>query len=129
MYLRNLMAMDVEEMIRSAPIDAVVLLFGCDKTVPGQLMGAISAGKPAIGLAVGPRAARRWKGEVLTIDRVWELTDQRRAGLIDEKEWSEIEGELVGGPGTCNVLGPRQRWRRWLRQSGCRCLAQRCCPR
>jgi dihydroxy-acid dehydratase len=105
MLLRNLMAMDVEETISSAPIDAVVLLGGCDKTVPAQLMGALSAGRPAILLVAGPREPTRWRDRTLTIDHVWELADARRAGEIDDEAWSELEGLLVGGPGTCNALG------------------------
>src|SRR5882757_3777498 len=105
LYLRNLMAMDVEEMITASPIDGVVLLGGCDKTIPAQLMGAASAGKPAIALAAGPRATGRWKGEPQTIDDLWPLSDKRRTGELDDEEWSRLEGCLIPGIGTCNVLG------------------------
>ncbi|MFJ6393872.1 dihydroxy-acid dehydratase [Streptomyces sp. NPDC091972] len=105
LYLRNLMAIDVEEMIAASPIDGVVLLGGCDKTVPAQLMGAISAGKPAIMVTAGPRATGRLHGEALTIDDLWTLSDRRRAGELDDDEWQAIEGSLVPGVGTCNVLG------------------------
>ncbi|MFE4175680.1 dihydroxy-acid dehydratase [Streptomyces sp. NPDC056909] len=105
LYLRNLMAIDVEEMITSSPIDAVVLLGGCDKTVPAQLMGAISAGKPAVLVTAGPRATGRLHGEPLTIDDLWTLSDRRRAGDLDDAEWEAIEGSIVPGVGTCNVLG------------------------
>ncbi|MER8069299.1 dihydroxy-acid dehydratase [Streptomyces sp. NPDC094034] len=105
LYLRNLMAMDVEEMITASPIDGVVLLGGCDKTVPAQLMGALSAGKPAVALAAGPRATGRWAGKPLTIDDLWTLSDERRTGALDDARWSRLEGCLVPGAGTCNVLG------------------------
>jgi dihydroxy-acid dehydratase len=75
MMLRNLMAMDVEEMITGSPIDGVVLLNGCDKTVAAQLMGALSANKPALLVGSGPRPAGTWKGQSLTIDDGWRLRD------------------------------------------------------
>ncbi|HEX4443890.1 MAG TPA: dihydroxy-acid dehydratase [Galbitalea sp.] len=105
MLLRNLMSMDVEEMIASSPIDGVVLLGGCDKTVPAQLMGAISAGLPAVMVTAGPRPVSCWKGEALTIDEVWPLIDERRLGRLPDDEWEELEASLNRGPGTCNVLG------------------------
>lgn len=105
LYLRNLMAIDVEEMISSSPIDGVVLLGGCDKTVPAQLMGALSAGKPAVLVTAGPRTTGRLNGEPLTIDDLWTLSDRRRAGEVTDKEWQNIEGSIVPGIGTCNVLG------------------------
>lgn len=105
MLLRNLMSMDVEEMISSSPIDGVVLLGGCDKTVPAQLMGAISAGLPAVMVTAGPRPVSCWKGEALTIDEVWPLIDERRLGRMPDADWAELEGALNRGPGTCNVLG------------------------
>ena len=105
MFLRNLMSMDVEEMIASSPVDGVVLLAGCDKTVPAQLMGAISANKPAVMVVAGPRPTSCWKNDVLTIDDVWPLIDQRRLGNLDDAEWKELEGSLNTGVGSCNVLG------------------------
>lgn len=105
MLLRNLMAMDVEEMINASPIDGVVLLNGCDKTVAAQLMGALSANKPALALGAGYRPAGSWRGRTLTIDDSWHLADQRRAGTIDDSQWTELEGCLNPGPGVCNVLG------------------------
>jgi dihydroxy-acid dehydratase len=103
---RNLMAMDTEEMIRAQPMDAVVLVGGCDKTVPAQLMGAISAGRPAIGLVAGPMLTARWHGE-----RLGACTDCRRfwakyrAGEIDAGEIAEVEGNLATTAGTCAVMG------------------------
>ena len=105
MFLRNLMSMDVEEMIASSPVDGVVLLAGCDKTVPAQLMGAVSANKPAIMVVAGPRPTSCWKKEMLTIDDVWPLIDERRLGNLDDADWRELEGNLNTGVGSCNVLG------------------------
>ncbi|MFC1405506.1 MULTISPECIES: dihydroxy-acid dehydratase [Streptacidiphilus] len=105
MLLRNLMAMDVEEMISASPIDAVVLLGGCDKTVAAQLMGALSADKPALSLTTGPRPAGRWRGGELTIDDSWRIADERRSGLLDDRAWHEVEGCISPGPGVCNVMG------------------------
>ncbi len=105
MLLRNLMSMDVEEMIASSPIDGVILLAGCDKTVPAQLMGAISANKPSLMVTAGPRPVSCWRGAAMTIDEVWPLIDERRLGRLDDAEWNELEGALNVGVGTCNVLG------------------------
>ena len=106
LMFRNLMAIDTEEMIRAQPMDAVVLVGGCDKTVPAQLMGAISANRPAIGLVAGPMMTARWHGE-----RLGACTDCRRfwaryrAGEIDDAEIAEIEGNLATTAGTCAVMG------------------------
>src|SRR5712664_3642877 len=106
MYLRNLMAMETEEMIRAQPMDAVVLIGGCDKTIPAQLMGAISANRPAIQLVAGPMMTSRWHGE-----RLGACTDCRRfwakyrAGEVDAGEIHEIEGNLATTAGTCAVMG------------------------
>jgi dihydroxy-acid dehydratase len=106
MKFRNLMAMDTEEMIRAQPMDAVVLMGGCDKTVPAQLMGAVSAGKPAIQLIGGPQMTSRYKD-----DRVGACTDcrkfwmQYRAGKLEKAEIEAVEGRLVTTAGTCAVMG------------------------
>jgi dihydroxy-acid dehydratase len=105
MYLRNLMSMDTEEMITTSPIDGVVLLGGCDKTLPAQLMGAASADKPALALGAGPRALSRWKGTEVTVEHLWPLIADRRAGRLGDSDWSELEGCLSCGVGTCNVMG------------------------
>lgn len=105
MYLRNLLAMDTEEMILASPIDAVVLLGGCDKTLPAQIMGAISAGTPAICLSAGPRPLSRRNGAPMTIDALWPLIDERRTGSLDDDGWEKLEGQLSAGVGTCNVMG------------------------
>src|SRR6187549_3893696 len=106
MKFRNLMAMDTEEMIRAQPMDAVVLMGGCDKTVPAQLMGAVSAAKPAIMLVAGPMMTGRHRGERLgactDCRRFWA---QYRAGKIDDSEISEVEGRLATTAGTCAVMG------------------------
>ncbi len=106
MKFRNLMSIDTEEMVRAQPMDAVVLMGGCDKTVPAQLMGAVSAAKPAIGLVAGPMMTGRHHGERLgactDCRRFWA---QYRAGKIDEKEITEIEGKLATTAGTCAVMG------------------------
>jgi dihydroxy-acid dehydratase len=106
MMFRNLMAIDVEEMIRAQPMDAVVLVGGCDKTVPAQLMGAVSAGRPAVMLVAGPMMTGRHRGE-----RLGACTDCRRfwaryrAGDVAEEEISEVEGQLAVTAGTCAVMG------------------------
>jgi len=103
---RNLMAIDTEEMVRAQPMDAVVLMGGCDKTVPAQLMGAVSAGRPAVMLVAGPMMTGRHKGERLgactDCRRFWA---QYRAGKIDDKEISAVEGKLATTAGTCAVMG------------------------
>jgi dihydroxy-acid dehydratase len=106
LMFRNLMAMDVEEMIRAQPMDAVVLVGGCDKTVPALLMGAASAGKPAILLVTGPMMTGRHRGERLgactDCRRFWA---QYRAGRIDAAEIERIEQNLATTEGTCAVMG------------------------
>ncbi len=103
---RNLMSMDVEEMIRAQPMDAVVLIGGCDKTVPAQIMGAISAGRPAIQLVTGPMSTAMHRGE-----RLGACTDCRRfwarfrAGEIDGDEIDRVERRLASTAGTCAVMG------------------------
>jgi dihydroxy-acid dehydratase len=103
---RNLMSMDVEEMIRAQPMDAVVLIGGCDKTVPAQLMGAASADLPAIQLVTGPMATSRHQGE-----RLGACTDCRRfwaryrAGELQEEEIDGVEQRLASTAGTCAVMG------------------------
>ncbi len=103
---RNLMSMDTEEMVRAQPMDSVVLMGGCDKTVPAQLMGAVSANKPAIGLVAGPMMTGRHKGERLgactDCRRFWA---QYRAGKVDDKEIAQVEGNLATTAGTCAVMG------------------------
>ena len=106
MFLRNLMSIDTEEMIRAQPMDAVVLIGGCDKTVPAQLMGAASAGLPSIQLITGSMLTGSHRSQ-----RVGACTDCRhywgrfRAGLIDAAELAEVNQQLVASVGTCSVMG------------------------
>jgi len=103
---RNLMSMDTEEMVRAQPMAAVVLLGGCDKTVPAQLMGAASAGVPAIQLVAGPMMTGKHDGERLgactDCRRFW---GQYRAGNVDDQEIKTVEGRLATTAGTCAVMG------------------------
>jgi len=106
MMFRNLMAMDVEESIRANPLDAVVLLCGCDKTTPAQLMGAASADIPAIVVPGGPMLAGEWRGQRLGSGTDGKkLFDQYRTGRITEEEWCEIEGCIARTAGHCTVMG------------------------
>lgn len=106
MFYRNLMAMETEEMIRAQPMDAVVLLGGCDKTVPAQLMAAASADAPAVVCVTGAMRTGAWRGE-----RVGACTDCRRyyagfrEGRIDAAELRQVRGQLCATPGTCMVMG------------------------
>ena len=106
MFLRNLMAMDTEEMIRAQPMDAVVLIGGCDKTLPAQVMGAASADLPAIVIPTGPMVVGHHQGEVLgactDCRRLW---GKHRAGAIDLVEIEQISGRLAPSVGTCMVMG------------------------
>ena len=106
MMFRNLMSIDVEEMIRAQPMDAVVLVGGCDKTVPAQLMGAASADLPAVQLLAGPMMPASFQGERLgactDCRRFWAL---HRAGKVDAHEIENIEGNLATTAGTCAVMG------------------------
>jgi dihydroxy-acid dehydratase len=106
MLYRNLMAMDVEEMLRSNPIDAVVLLCNCDKTIPAQLMGAASANLPAIQVNGGPKPAGTWHGVAVGSGTdVWKYWDEYRTGKITENDWQELERCISCGVGACNVMG------------------------
>jgi len=106
MYLRNLMSMDTEEMIRAQPVDACIMIGGCDKTVPAQLMGAISANKPVLPLVTGPMMPGSYEGR-----RLGACTDCRnnwaayRAAEIDIEEISGVNEELAPTSGTCGVMG------------------------
>ena len=106
MFLRNLMAMDTEEMVRAQPMDAVVLIGGCDKTIPAQLMAAASADVPALVLPTGPMMTGHWRGE-----RLGACTDCRRfwgmyrAGELDDAEIEDVNDRLAPTAGTCMVMG------------------------
>ncbi|KAH7011061.1 putative dihydroxy-acid dehydratase [Ilyonectria destructans] len=106
MFLRNLMSMDTEEMIRAQPVDACIMIGGCDKTVPAQIMGGLSANKPVLPLITGPMMPGSHRGK-----RIGACTDCRnnwaafRAGTIDIEEISSINEELAPTAGTCGVMG------------------------
>src|SRR4029078_9103930 len=106
MMCGNLMSIDVEEMVRAQPMDAVVLVGGCDKTVPAQLMGALSADVPAVQLLAGPMMPPSFHGERLgactDCRRFWAM---HRAGKVDEQGIEEVEGNLATTAGTCAVMG------------------------
>jgi dihydroxy-acid dehydratase len=106
MLYRNLMAMDVEEMIKANPIDGVVLLCGCDKTTPAQLMGLASADVPAIMVTGGPMLKGQWRGEEIgsgtDVFRFWDMC---RTGRLSEEEFVEIEGAMHRSSGHCMVMG------------------------
>src|SRR5262249_18985003 len=106
MLFRNLMSMDVEECIRAYPMDGVVLLCGCDKTTPAQLMGAASADIPAIVVPGGPMLSGTWRDRKLgsgTDGR--KLFDLFRTGRVTEEQWCEIEGGISRSAGHCTVMG------------------------
>jgi len=106
MLFRNLMAMDVEECIRAYPLDAVVLLSGCDKTTPAMLMGAASADVPAILVTGGPMLRGRWRTEDLGSGTDnWRLWAEKRAGRLSDEDWAEAESCMSRSNGHCMVMG------------------------
>ena len=106
MLYRNLMSMDVEESITANPLDAVVLLSGCDKTTPAMMMGAASADIPAIVVTGGPQLKGEWRGEELgTCTDCRRYEQELRAGRITQNEWLELQGSIIRSPGHCGVMG------------------------
>ncbi len=106
MLYRNLMAMDVEESIRSYPLDGVVLLTGCDKTNPASIMGAASADIPTIVVTGGPMLNGRWRGrEIGSCSDCWHFHEELRAGRISETDWVEIENSMSRSNGHCMTMG------------------------
>ena len=106
MMYRNLLAMETEELLRSYPVDGVVLLGGCDKTTPALVMGATSMNLPAIFLPAGPMLTARWRGQTLgSGSDQWKFWDERRAGRITQAEHEEIESSIARSPGTCMTMG------------------------
>ncbi len=106
MLYRNFLAMETEELIRSQPVDAVVLMGGCDKTTPGLILGAISAGVPAIFMPAGPMLRGNWRGKTLgSGSDAWKYWDERRAGNIDAKAWEEMEQGIARSYGVCMTMG------------------------
>ena len=106
MLYRNMLAMETEELIRSHPVDGVVLMGGCDKTTPGLLMGATSAGLPAIYVPAGPMLRGNWHGKTLgSGSDAWKFWDERRAGTITEQDWFDIETGMARSYGVCMTMG------------------------
>jgi dihydroxy-acid dehydratase len=106
MLYRNLLAMEVEETLRSLPVDGAVLMGGCDKTTPALLMGAISANLPAIFVPAGPMLRGNWRGRVLgSGSDIWKYWDEKRAGKISESDWTEMEAGINRSAGVCMTMG------------------------
>jgi dihydroxy-acid dehydratase len=106
MLYRNFLAMEAEELIRSHPVDGVVLMGGCDKTTPGLLLGATSAGLPAIYAPAGPMLRGNWHGKVLgSGSDGFKYWDERRAGNISAKDWAEVEVGIARSYGVCMTMG------------------------
>ena len=106
MLYRNFLAMETEELLRSHPIDGAVLMGGCDKTTPGLLMGAFSAGLPCIYLPAGPMLRGHWKGKTLgSGSDGWKYWDERRAGKLSDQEWLQVEAGIARSQGTCMTMG------------------------
>lgn len=106
MLYRNLLAIEAEELLRANPVDGVVLMGGCDKTVPGLLMGATSMNLPAIFLPAGPMLRGNYRGQVLgSGSDAWKYWAERRAGRLDECAWREMEDGIARSPGTCMTMG------------------------
>ncbi|MFZ4809519.1 MAG: L-arabinonate dehydratase [Hyphomicrobiaceae bacterium] len=106
MLYRNFLAMETEELIRSQPVDGVVLMGGCDKTTPGLILGATSVGVPAVFVPAGPQLRGNWHGKTLgSGSDAWKFWDERRAGNISEKDWTEIQTGLNRSYGVCMTMG------------------------
>ena len=106
MLYRNLLAIEVEENLRSQPVDAAVLMCGCDKTTPALVMGAISAAIPAIVMPAGPMLRGHWRGQTLgSGSDVWKYWDERRAGTISDLDWGEMEAGIARSDGVCMTMG------------------------
>ncbi|MCT4371635.1 dihydroxy-acid dehydratase [Yangia mangrovi] len=106
MLYRNMLAMETEEQIRAHPLDGVVLMGGCDKTTPGLVMGAITAGVPMIYLPAGPMLRGHYKGRILgSGSDGWKYWDERRAGNVTDEEWLGIQGGIARSVGTCMTMG------------------------
>ena len=106
MLYRNLLAIECEELIRSHPVDGVVLMGGCDKTTPGLLLGATSMNLPAIYLPAGQMLRGNWKGKTLgSGSDAWKYWDERRAGKISDRDWVDVEAGIARSYGTCMTMG------------------------
>ena len=106
MMYRNMLAMETEELLRSHPVDGVVLMGGCDKTTPGLLLGATSMNLPAVFLPAGPMLRGNWQGKVLgSGSDSWKYWDELRAGKITDQDWLGVEGGIARSYGTCMTMG------------------------
>jgi dihydroxy-acid dehydratase len=106
MLYRNLLAIEIEEMIRSYPLDGIVILANCDKSVPGAIMGAASADIPTVVVTGGAREPAEFRGQRIgSGTALWRLWDERRAGRLDDTGWQDLERCLACGPGACNTMG------------------------
>jgi dihydroxy-acid dehydratase len=106
MLYRNMLAMETEEMIRAHPLDGVVLMGGCDKTTPGLVLGATSAGVPFVYLPAGPMLRGNYKGRTLgSGSDAWKYWDERRAGNLTEEEWIGLQGGIARSAGVCMTMG------------------------
>ena len=106
MLYRNMLAMEVEEMIRSHPLDGVVLMGGCDKTTPGLVMGGITAGIPMIYLPAGPMLRGNYAGQALgSGSDAWKYWDERRAGNVSDEQWRGVQGGIARSAGVCMTMG------------------------
>jgi dihydroxy-acid dehydratase len=106
MLYRNFLAMETEELLRSHPVDGAVLMGGCDKTIPGLVMGALSMGLPFVVLPAGPMLRGNWRGQVLgSGSDSFKYWDERRAGRLSDEAWLEMEGGIARSHGTCMTMG------------------------
>jgi dihydroxy-acid dehydratase len=106
MLYRNLLAMEIEESLRSQPIDAIIVLAACDKSIPGALMGAFSTNLPCLLMVSGPRPVAHFEGRRIgTGTDLWRMWDERRRGDLTDAQWSDLEEALTLGRGTCNTMG------------------------
>jgi dihydroxy-acid dehydratase len=106
MLYRNMLAMEAEELIRSHPVDGAVLMGGCDKTTPGLLLGATSAGAPAIYVPAGPMLRGNWRGKTLgSGSDSWKYWNERKAGTITDDDWVDVQGGMARSYGTCMTMG------------------------
>ena len=106
MLYRNFLAMETEELIRSQPVDGVVLMGGCDKTTPGLILGATSAGVPAIFMPAGPMLRGNWQGKALgSGSDLWKYWDERRAGTITDGQWNSMQEGIARSYGVCMTMG------------------------
>jgi dihydroxy-acid dehydratase len=106
MLYRNLLAMEVEESVRSQPLDGLIVLAACDKSIPGALMGAFSTNVPTLIMVSGPRPVATFQGRRIgTGTDLWRKWDERRRGELSDQEWNDLEQALTLGKGTCNTMG------------------------